>query len=180
MGNIPQLKLSHKYSHLTGITAMGVKLTHVNTKLTPKRTREFLKELEKTGNLQASAAHVDVSPGAIYTAARKDRRLKDAIELARHKASHAIETELRRRGIEGYEEKVFFQGEQIGTQTRYSDRLLELLAKGNMEKYGKTSEMGVNINIGAENIKTKLASLLGVEIKKEEEEVIEGEFRELD
>jgi hypothetical protein len=158
---------------------MGRGIRNINTKLTPKRTRDFLKELEKTGNLQSAAAHVDITPSAIYTAARKDQRFKDSIELARHKASHAIETELRRRGIEGYEEKVFFQGEQIGTQTRYSDRLLELLAKGNMEKYGKTSEFGVNINIGSENIKSKLAGLLGVEIKKEEE-IIEGEFRELD
>jgi hypothetical protein len=157
---------------------MGSVLTRAGSKLTPKRVRDFLKELEKTGNLRASAAHIGVVPSAVYAAAQKDQRFRDAIELARHKASHAIETELRRRGIEGYEEKVFFQGEQVGTQKRYSDRLLELLAKGNMEKYGKTSEIGVNVNIGAENIKTKLASLLGVEIKKEEE-VIEGDFREL-
>ena len=149
-------------------------------RLTPRRVKELLKELEKTGNLTAAAAAVNIHKGTLYTAMKKDPALKDAVELSRHKAAHAIEKELRRRGIEGYEEKIFHGGEQVGSQTRYSDRLLELLAKGNIPKYGKLEEnLGVNINIGADSIKNKLASMLGVEVKQEQEP-IEGEFKELD
>jgi hypothetical protein len=147
-----------------------------NVQLTPVRVKEFLKQLEKTGNLLASAAAIDVKPGTIYAAIKRDKRFGDAVELARHKAAHAIESELRRRGIEGYEEKVFHNGEEVGTKTRYSDRLLEMLAKGNMpEKYGNVDQApGITINLG-DSVKSKLANMLGVEIKKDED-IIEGEF----
>jgi hypothetical protein len=147
--------------------------------LTHRRMKELLKEIEKTGNLVASCAAVNIDRSTLYQAMKRKPELKDAVELARHKAAYAIEKELRRRGIEGYEEKVFHGGEQIGTQTRYSDRLLELLAKGNIAKYGKLEEnLGVHINIGADSVKNKLASMLGVEVKQPE--TVEGEFRELD
>jgi hypothetical protein len=149
--------------------------------LDPPRVKKFLKELERTGNLAASASRVNVTKAAIYAAMKRDEFFKEAVEMARARAAHDIENELRRRGIEGYEEEVFHNGEMVGTKRKYSDRLLELLAKGNIEKYGKLEQnLGVNINLGSDSIKDKLANMLGVQVEKNEDDVIEGEFRHLD
>ena len=150
-------------------------------RLTPGKVKTLLRELEKTGNLTAAAAKIDVTPQAIYKKMQTDKLLADAIEVARNKSARDIESELRRRGIEGVEEDVWHNGEVVGTKVRYSDRLLELLAKGNIPKYGKLEErFGVQVNIGGDSVKTKLASMLGVEVKTNEEDVIEGQYTHLD
>jgi len=48
--------------------------------------------------------------------------------------------EATRRGRDGYEEKVFFKNEEIGTQTRYSDRCLELLLQANIGSFKKKAD----------------------------------------
>lgn len=148
--------------------------------LTPQRVKKFLREMEKTGNLKASSAYIGVVPQTIYKAMDRDPHFKDAVEAARNKASRDIENELRRRAIDGVEEDIFHQGVVVGTKKTYSDRLLELLAKGNIDKYGKLQDnFGVQVNIGADSIKNKLAGMLNIEIEKEEKEVIEGDYKDL-
>ena len=150
-------------------------------RLTPGKVKTLLRELEKTGNLTAAAAKIDVTPQAIYKKMQTDKLLADAIEVARNKSARDIESELRRRGIEGVEEDVWHNGEVVGTKVRYSDRLLELLAKGNIPKYGKLEErFGVQVNIGGDSVKNKLASMLGVQVKPNDEDVIEGQYTHLD
>lgn len=47
-----------------------------------------------------------------------------------------VEDEALRRAVEGTEDPVFYQGEQVGTLTRYSDSLLVMLLKARRpEKY---------------------------------------------
>lgn len=53
-------------------------------------------------------------------------QLEDALEYS----ADALEREARRRAVDGYEENVYFKGEYVGTQTRYSDALLIHLLKG--------------------------------------------------
>ena len=47
-----------------------------------------------------------------------------------------MEREARRRGLEGWDEPVFYQGAQLATVRKYSDRMLELLLRGHRpERY---------------------------------------------
>lgn len=41
-----------------------------------------------------------------------------------------LEDEARRRAFHGVEEPVWYKGEEVGTVTRYSDRLMEVLLRG--------------------------------------------------
>lgn len=143
--------------------------------LSPVKIKKFLKELERTGNFKASCAAIDVVPATVYVAMRRDKQFADAVTIAREKVGYDIELELRRRAIEGVEEQIFHQGEPIGVRMKYSDRLLELLAKGNIEKYGKLeNNFGIEINVNQDSMKNKLAGMLGIKVKQKDD--IEGEF----
>jgi hypothetical protein len=144
--------------------------------LSPAKIKKFLDDLEKTGNFKASCAAIGVVPATIYTAMRRDKKFAEAVTVARDKVAYDIELELRRRAIEGVEEQIYHQGEPIGVRMKYYDRLLELLAKGNIEKYGKLeNNFGIEINVNQESMKNKLAGMLGITVNKKDD-VIEGDF----
>ena len=51
-----------------------------------------------------------------------------------------LEDEAQRRAM-GYEEDVYYKGEKVGTVTKYSDKLMEVLLKANApEKYRERVE----------------------------------------
>lgn len=132
-------------------------------RLNAAKKRQFLRELEKSGNIKATAAMLNVTVPTIYNAISKDELFAAAIEIAKEKSNHTIETELRRRAIEGVTEDVYFKGDVVGQKTTYSDRLLELLAKGNIDKYGSLEKNnGIEININTDSVKTKLIDALGI------------------
>jgi hypothetical protein len=60
---------------------------------------------------------------------------------ARGYGDDVIRNELARRAIEGVDEPVFWQGQQVGTVRRYSDRLLALMAKAHLDEYGDRIEI---------------------------------------
>jgi len=140
----------------------------------PQQKKKFLRLLAKHGNLKQCAAMVGVSSQAVYKAMNKDEKLKEAVDIARDKAAVVIESEIKRRAIDGVEKDVYFQGEVVGTEIVYSDKMLELLARANIPEYGNVasnlgshSQPQVNINILNGETKTKLADLLGVTIDQE-------------
>ena len=64
-----------------------------------------------------------------------------ALPKAERLAGDLIEAELVRRAVEGVDEPVFQQGRLVGFVRKYSDRLLELAAKGTLpEKYRERFE----------------------------------------
>lgn len=147
------------------------------TRFDTKTKRRFLKQLELTGNLEASARHIQITPQAIYAHMRKDPEFKEQVEAARAIVVEEAETELRRRAIEGVDKGIYFKGELVATEKQYSDPLLiEFLRANAPEKYGrKDATLNINHNVTIENKAIgKLAGLLGVEM-----DAIDGEFREV-
>jgi len=123
-------------------------------KLTDRRKRAFLKELELHG-IQTRAARA-ASPrassryGAIQTF--KDERERDP-EFARQwdeamqAAEASIEHEIYRRAQEGWEEPIYggrHRERIVGSVRKYSDRLLELRAKALLPAYREISSVSVN------------------------------------
>lgn len=98
----------------------------------------FLEELARTGNITAAAR----TAGWRYPTIAEEHRKDDpqfalAWIDAQRQANDALVAEARRRAVEGVQEPVFFKGEIVGSITKHSDKLLELLMKGEMpEKYG--------------------------------------------
>lgn len=148
------------------------------TKFNAVAQRRFLKQLELTGNLEASARAVDITPQAVYGHMKRYPAFKDAVEKARQAVVHDAEVEMRRRAIEGVDTGIYYKGELIATEKRYSDPLLVEILKANApEKYGrKDATINVNHNVMVEDkTKSKLASLLGIDI-----DIIEGDFKEVE
>ena len=57
-----------------------------------------------------------------------------------------LEDEAQRRAM-GYEEDVYYKGEKVGTVTKYSDKLMEVLLKANApEKYRERVENKITSN----------------------------------
>jgi hypothetical protein len=93
------------------------------------RKAKFLAELREHGIVGEAMAKVSLHAKArafntFYQARERDPEFAaawdDALEYARSK----VERELHRRAVEGYEEPVFWKGEECGTIIRYSDALL--------------------------------------------------------
>lgn len=89
----------------------------------------FLAVLIETGNVSEAARAVNVSRNAVYLLKERDVGFAKLWDEAVETSIDALELEARRRALHGYEKPVWYKGEQVGTMTEYSDRLIELLLK---------------------------------------------------
>lgn len=83
----------------------------------------------------------------IYEWLDSDPAFRHEFELARETAHDALEAEAFRRGVEGWDEPVFYQGERVGEIRRYSDRMLELLLRGARPAKYKPGADGSTTNV---------------------------------
>lgn len=104
----------------------------VRTKPPRNWTQKFLEALSATCNVRASCQLAQVDKHTVYKLRHQDtprgRAFAEAWLQALDDAADRVEQELHRRAVVGYEEPVFYQGEQCGTVIRYSDMLLHKLA----------------------------------------------------
>lgn len=97
---------------------------------TRKKRQAFLRELARTGIVSKSADAVGISRQITYDWREKDAEFAAAMDDAMERAADQLEGEARRRAIEGVDEPVFYEGEQVATVKKYSDTLLIFLLKG--------------------------------------------------
>jgi hypothetical protein len=97
--------------------------------------KAFLTVLAQTGNITACCAAAKVSRQAAYKARIAHPEFKEAWDDAIEKATDALESEARRRALDGVEKPVFGSGGrgkgtvQVGAIREYSDVLLIFLLK---------------------------------------------------
>lgn len=110
-----------------------------NTRRTAKKAAwraAFLAELAASGNVSASATAADVSRRFVYEQRAADLDFAAAWDDALEQGADSMEAEARRRAVDGWEEPVWYQGEDVGTVRKFSDTLLIFLLKGaRPEKY---------------------------------------------
>lgn len=128
----------------------------------------YLDVLAATGNHSAAARAIDIATGTAY-GWRKDDGWKISLEdeeytfgelcsQAESMFADSVEEEVVRRAVTGYDEPVVYKGmimteidDETGkhktvTVKKYSDRLLEILLKGQKPKYAGDTQ--VNIGVG--------------------------------
>lgn len=133
---------------------------------TEERQDTFLDNLATTGNLEASAAAVGINPRTAYAWMQKSDEFREQVNQARAQAMTQIEREIARRGINGVQQPVYYQGEVVGQVTQYSDRLLLALARANDPNRWSEKQHVVTENHtvdGPESAKNKLLKLLDAE-----------------
>lgn len=107
-----------------------------------KRQNVFLNYLiECGGSISKAAAKSGISRQTHYDwLDRDDYYASVYTNKIKPMCTSVLEDEALRRAM-GYEEGIYYKGEKVGTVTRYSDRLMELLLKANApEKYRERSE----------------------------------------
>lgn len=107
-------------------------------KITEAEREKFLEVLAETCNAMEAARQVGRSARSFYSIAKREpefnERYQDALEIVKGK----IEQEIFRRGIDGVEKPIMYQGKPVGMLREYSDRMLEMMAYAYIpEKYTK-------------------------------------------
>lgn len=128
---------------------LGTKLMAGYETLRPKQ-RAFLRAMAETGNITVAAAAAKITRQSHYRwmAEDSDGSYAAAFKVAEDEAADLLEKAARQRAVEGWEEPVFYQGEQTGSVRKYSDTLLIFMLKGaKPEKYkerGAVEHTGAN------------------------------------
>lgn len=99
------------------------------TKFTPRARERFIRKLRETCNVTLAASTVPMSRRNVYEWRDRDAKFAAAMDDAIESATDALEAEARRRGLQGYDEPVFYKGKRVAAVRRYSDHLLEQLLK---------------------------------------------------
>lgn len=91
---------------------------------------KFIAVLAEFANVSEAARAANISRSAAYEWRTDDAEFAALWDEAEAHAVDKLEREAWRRAVEGFEEPVWHQGEQVGVVRKYSDRLIEILLKG--------------------------------------------------
>lgn len=101
----------------------------------------FIAALETTGIVTVACQSASIARATYYRERKTNKQFARDCREAIAKATDAIELEARRRAVEGWNEPVFYKGNQVGTIRRYSDALLiALLTAHKPKKYRRLRE----------------------------------------
>lgn len=96
----------------------------------------FLDGLAEGMTPQGAAVRARIHRSVAYRWRETDQAFREAWERAYAAGTEFFEEEAKRRAILGTEEPVWYQGKQVGTVRKPSDRLMELMLKARApEKY---------------------------------------------
>lgn len=99
--------------------------------ITQAKKDAFLAAFAECGNLSEAARIADITRRMHYHWMRDDEEYAHAYAEALEEAADRLESEARRRAVDGVDEPVgWFRGEAGGVIRRYSDTLLIFLLKG--------------------------------------------------
>jgi hypothetical protein len=93
-------------------------------KRTPAGDARFLIALENGHAVGAACKAAGYARSRVYAWRREDAAFAAAWDAASGIASDLLEEEADRRGRDGYDEPVFYRGEESGARRKYSDGLL--------------------------------------------------------
>ena len=93
-------------------------------KLVPDKLVHFLEALSHNGNISMSARMIGMSRSTILKFAQKNPSFRVAMNEAIEEARDFALGELLRRGVRGWDEPVWYRGEEVGTIRKYSDSCL--------------------------------------------------------
>jgi hypothetical protein len=123
----------------------------------------FLSALSQLGNLTAAAEAAKISRQQHYRWLEEDGRdYADRYGAAMQEACDRLESEARRRAVEGVDRPVYQGGKKVGAIREYSDTLLIFLMKGAMpHKYRERVDITKSIPEYDAAIERELARVAG-------------------
>ena len=88
------------------------------------RMADFLECLQTMGNVSVACERAGIARQTAYRARRRHAGFARAWDAAVVAARHVAEVELADKAVHGWEEQVFYHGEEVARRRRFSDRLL--------------------------------------------------------
>ncbi|MDL2268203.1 hypothetical protein LJC46_09530 [Desulfovibrio sp. OttesenSCG-928-G15] len=95
----------------------------------PEELESFLTRLAESGNVSLAADEASLDRVSLFALREEDPCFAGQWEKAREIGFDAMEDEARSRALTGWEEEVWYKGEQCGTSRKYSATLLGLILK---------------------------------------------------
>ena len=95
-----------------------------NTTRTAEGDAKFFAALENGHPVRAACAMAGYARSCVYDWRKQDTAFAERWKHALDIAGDLLEEEADRRGRDGYDEPVFYQGEERGQKRKYSDALL--------------------------------------------------------
>ena len=89
----------------------------------------FLASYREHGTMRDACAAAGVSRMTVWRWKQRSKRFARRMEEAYQDSADKAEREAYERAVNGYRVPVYFGGQCIGHETRYSDRLLERILK---------------------------------------------------
>lgn len=117
-------------------------------KFDTKAREVFLNRYEQTGLKHLSARAAGVCPQTVNEHINEDEDFAMLAANALQAYRESVEQEVMRRGIEGWDEPIHYQGKPTSVVRKYSDRLLELHAKRHIPEYREKPTLDVNLQGG--------------------------------
>jgi hypothetical protein len=114
---------------------------------------KYMETLTRTGRLSAAATAVGTTRKTAFLLRQSSQEFSDLCDEALARYQSTLEAEAMRRAVHGVEVPIYHQGVQVGTQRKYSDRLLELALKTKVADYreaAKSQATQVNVSATAE------------------------------
>lgn len=113
---------------------------------TDKARKAFLAILRETCNVSEAARAANIGRQSAYDWRGDDEAFAAAWDEAEQEAADKLEREAWRRGVDGTDKPVTFQGRITDTYKEHSDRMLELLLKAHRPE--KFKERVTNEHVG--------------------------------
>ncbi len=114
------------------------------TRFTKTLQAQFLEYVRKCGFVSRAAESVGVRYQTIRYHAKQNDDFQKAIDEALLYYTESLEIEADRRGKEGIEKPIFYQGEKVDTVKEYSDQLLMFRLKAlRPDKYRERVDQNV-------------------------------------
>jgi hypothetical protein len=109
---------------------------------TAKARETFLKTLGETCNVSEACRRAGIGRASAYDWRDDDQGFAAAWAEAEQEAADRLEREAWRRGVDGIDKPITYQGKVTDTYREYSDRMLELLLKAHRpDKYVERREV---------------------------------------
>jgi hypothetical protein len=126
---------------------MAPKVGSYKRLITAKDKKEFLRLLSEVMPQSVAAQKCGFSLDGFRRLRLRDKEFAEGWEDARRNAVLMAEDELIRRAMVGWEEPVFYKGEEVGKTRKYSDSALIFFLKYNWaEKYNPINKVAIDVS----------------------------------
>jgi hypothetical protein len=166
--------------------------------------QEICKTLERTGGKYKACESHGCKYNTVVAAIAEqeqagDAEWKELWDLSYAKFRESLALEARSRAVDGWDEPVFYKGEEVGYIPRKSDRLLELMLKAHLPEYRDKLELSGGVQVQEIDVfsqltldaKRKIRAIMVQDLREQAErqallpapgdgEVVDAEFSEVD